>query len=471
MELISLLLFLWIFVGIPVMVVWSVVRDRRRKRLKGDNTRIPNQVETEKDTTSRQEDEAREALSRKKHAGGADKIMRKEKELACYEMKPEGNLVITDSGVHCPDGTMISFSEMREVSAPKVLIGVDPRLASPQVESVEGGVLLIEYCQGSGGHRPDEKLIRTCSRDQAERILGEIQAARKVFRQRERGIEPGRERPVVGHCEKCGKPLRVRAHAVKGEMHLTCKCGQQNVITVHEKTTTKTHEAESPPEDSVRYANDSISSPQSSMRTVSIDCIPFPLASNLGDFCGLAEQGRCAMVVKLADFGRIQQEAFSCLMDKYGADHHITRAVFSGARLICQGCARHHRDSPKFALSFLWQERGMPAPSRCPQCSSEKAIFVYEDLSAEDLSAFTARRNLHDKFAKYCGTERYKKFMEVLNGKCAEKGKLLFWQEQVWKGFSDKYKLGIPADLSRVLRFLWPGNLGTNGVGTNGVSP
>lgn len=37
-------------------------------------------------------------------------------------------------------------------------------------------------------------------------------------------------RIVVGNCAQCGREMRVREHGIKETMHLTCKCGAQNLI-------------------------------------------------------------------------------------------------------------------------------------------------------------------------------------------------------------------------------------------------
>lgn len=39
-------------------------------------------------------------------------------------------------------------------------------------------------------------------------------------------------RVTVGSCTACGRELRVKAHAVRPTLHLTCKCGATNVVTV-----------------------------------------------------------------------------------------------------------------------------------------------------------------------------------------------------------------------------------------------
>ena len=51
-----------------------------------------------------------------------------------------------------------------------------------------------------------------------------------LFGRRKPLTTPSSNRIVVGECEVCHKPIRVKAHAVRTEMRLTCKCGHVNTI-------------------------------------------------------------------------------------------------------------------------------------------------------------------------------------------------------------------------------------------------
>lgn len=42
-------------------------------------------------------------------------------------------------------------------------------------------------------------------------------------------------RVVVGECEACHRPLRVKAHAVRSEMHLARTCGHVNIVHMPEE--------------------------------------------------------------------------------------------------------------------------------------------------------------------------------------------------------------------------------------------
>jgi hypothetical protein len=42
---------------------------------------------------------------------------------------------------------------------------------------------------------------------------------------------PQTQRVTVGRCTACGRDLRIKAHAVRPTLHLTCKCGAKNTVT------------------------------------------------------------------------------------------------------------------------------------------------------------------------------------------------------------------------------------------------
>jgi hypothetical protein len=158
-------------------------------------------------------------------------------ELPTFPPKSIAGVLITASGIKCKDGTSIPFSAMVEVKAPKYLIVADPNQVEGDMQTgpVDGGIVLISVGHGSPGHPPGQKVIRTPSRTEAEAIVSAIQEARKISKQRDHSTEWGRERPVVGKCQKCGKPLRVRSRAIKTEMHLTCVCGEKTIVNLSER--------------------------------------------------------------------------------------------------------------------------------------------------------------------------------------------------------------------------------------------
>lgn len=135
-----------------------------------------------------------------------------------------GDVEVSDTHVKCSDGLLIGLEDIRKVSAAKGVIGVDPNL----VRNMAGGVVAIE-CFVGGIFKVI--LIPAGNFDQAKEIVEEIQRARKMYKA---SAESTQGRVVVGECENCHRPLRVKAHAVTREMHLTCKCGHVNTIHVPE---------------------------------------------------------------------------------------------------------------------------------------------------------------------------------------------------------------------------------------------
>jgi len=140
----------------------------------------------------------------------------------------EHSLMVDGESVRCPDGQNIRLEDLRDVSAPRILIGVDPSLHSGEVSSGElsGATVVLKYqYQGVKGP-PLVKFIPVASFAEADEIVSRIQSARKSARQGE-----GAAKVVVGKCEQCGRELRVKASAVRPSMNLTCKCGSVSRIT------------------------------------------------------------------------------------------------------------------------------------------------------------------------------------------------------------------------------------------------
>ena len=158
-------------------------------------------------------------------------------DLPSFAPKSVGGVLIAQWGIKCPDGAVISLSEIVDVNAPTFLIAVDPHLAEGEISAgiSRGGVVMISIGRGSAGHPPRQVLIPTSSMEEAQAIVNGIQEARKVAKQCEHAAEQGRERPTVGTCPKCGKTLHVRPRAIKREMHLTCGCGEKTLITLSKR--------------------------------------------------------------------------------------------------------------------------------------------------------------------------------------------------------------------------------------------
>ena len=138
------------------------------------------------------------------------------------------SLMVDGELISCPDGQTIPLADLRDVSAPRILIGVDPSLHSGEVRSGElsGGAVVLKYQRQGVKGPPLVKLIPVASFAEADEIVSRIQSARKSARQGD-----GAARVVVGKCEHCGRDLRVKASAVRPSMNLTCKCGRTNRIT------------------------------------------------------------------------------------------------------------------------------------------------------------------------------------------------------------------------------------------------
>lgn len=138
------------------------------------------------------------------------------------------SLMVNGESVSCPDGQKIPLEDLRDVSAPRILIGVDPSLNSGEVSSGElsGAAVVLKYQHQGVKGPPLVKLIPVASFAEADEIVFRIQQARKSARQ-----GAGAAKAVVGKCEHCGRELRVKASAVRPSMSLTCKCGSLNRIT------------------------------------------------------------------------------------------------------------------------------------------------------------------------------------------------------------------------------------------------
>ena len=139
----------------------------------------------------------------------------------------EHSVTVNDESVICPDGQRILLGDLRDVSAPRILIGVDPTLHSGEVSSGElsGAAVILKYQYAGVKGPPLIKLVSVPSFAEADEIVTRIQAARKLARQ-----GAGAARAVVGRCESCGRELRIKASAVRPSMTLTCKCGSVNRV-------------------------------------------------------------------------------------------------------------------------------------------------------------------------------------------------------------------------------------------------
>jgi hypothetical protein len=139
-----------------------------------------------------------------------------------------GNALVVDGeSVVCADGQRISLSAVRDVSAPRILIGVDPSLQAGSVRSgdLPGAVVVIKYQQQGVKGPPPVKYVPAASFDEADQIVLQLQGARRSAQG-----SAGAAKAIVGRCEACGRELRVKSVAVRPFMKLTCKCGHVNQV-------------------------------------------------------------------------------------------------------------------------------------------------------------------------------------------------------------------------------------------------
>lgn len=168
--------------------------------------------------------------------------------------EPDGSLVLDGKSVICPDGQRIPLEDLRDVSAPRILIGVDPSLQPGAVRSgdLSGAAVVIKYQHQGIKGPPLIKLVPVASFAEADEVVLRIQHARQSIR-----AGAGTAKAIVGRCELCGRELRVKASAVRPSMTLTCKCGHLNHVqgpaTPIRSTRAETESGEEHPAEPVEY--------------------------------------------------------------------------------------------------------------------------------------------------------------------------------------------------------------------------
>lgn len=142
-------------------------------------------------------------------------------------MDPDNSLVVDGEFIVCPDGQRIRLDDLRAVTAPRILMGVDPSLQSGSVRSgdLPGAVVVLKYQHPGVKGPPQVKLVSVTSFDEADQIVLQLQHAKRSARG-----TAGAGRVVAGRCESCGRELRVKAGALRPAMRLTCKCGYLNLV-------------------------------------------------------------------------------------------------------------------------------------------------------------------------------------------------------------------------------------------------
>ena len=142
-----------------------------------------------------------------------------------------GAVQIGQDSIALADGTVIALSDIKEISAPQIVVGQPNNLLTRAIddELKKGhGIVYILYVTKDGA---STKIIPTVDRSAAVTLAERLKNAKAS------GNRQVSDRIVVGECIKCHRKLRVRAHAVKPEMVLTCKCGQQNRVYTNEGPT------------------------------------------------------------------------------------------------------------------------------------------------------------------------------------------------------------------------------------------
>jgi hypothetical protein len=137
-----------------------------------------------------------------------------------------GTMRLSETSLEYADGIVIPLADIKEVSAPEVFIGHPnhPLTRAIQSELSAGhGVVYLVYVTKDGAAT---KVIPTVDRSAAVALAQQIKDAKAAANKQTS------DRVIVGECEQCHRPLRVKSHAVRAEMVLTCKCGQQNRVHV-----------------------------------------------------------------------------------------------------------------------------------------------------------------------------------------------------------------------------------------------
>jgi hypothetical protein len=138
------------------------------------------------------------------------------------------SIEINESSLRFDDGLVINLVDIKDVRSAGTVIGHPnhPLMVSIASELGKGhGVVYVLYVTRQG---PATQLISTADPPSALSLAQRIQEAVAIARKE----ATSSERVTVGECAQCHRPIRVKAHAVRPQMILTCKCGHQNKLTV-----------------------------------------------------------------------------------------------------------------------------------------------------------------------------------------------------------------------------------------------
>lgn len=133
---------------------------------------------------------------------------------------------ISETSIELADGTIIRLSDIKEISDCGVVLGAPNhplvRAINAEIEQGHSVVYLLFVSE----NRPSSVVIPVVDRPTAIAIAEQIKIAKDSLKKQKS------TRVIVGECAECHRKLRIKEHAIKPKMVLTCKCGKQNVVHV-----------------------------------------------------------------------------------------------------------------------------------------------------------------------------------------------------------------------------------------------
>lgn len=130
------------------------------------------------------------------------------------------------TSIELSDGTIIQLSDIKKVSDCDLVLGAPnhPLVRAINAEIEQGhGVIYLLFVSENG---PSSVVIPMVDRPAAIALAERIEIAKASLKKQ------SSTRVIVGECVECHRKLRVKEHAIKPEMILTCKCGKQNMVHV-----------------------------------------------------------------------------------------------------------------------------------------------------------------------------------------------------------------------------------------------
>lgn len=133
---------------------------------------------------------------------------------------------ISETAVELEDGIIVPFSNIKEISDGRKVLGAPnhPLIKAINAEFDQGfEVVYILFVTKNG---PSTAIIPVADHSSAVELIERIKSAKATLK-KQKSLKV-----IVGECAACHRKLRVKEHAVKPEMSLTCKCGEINKIRV-----------------------------------------------------------------------------------------------------------------------------------------------------------------------------------------------------------------------------------------------